>query len=677
MTSQSHVRVLLAVMLPAFLLAMLPRGATGQSVDPIPIYVLQGDGASSPLRGRYVDAVGLVTGVGPQGFHLQDPSGDGNSETSDGIYVYTRQRPAVTPGTCVLVRGALIDEFYDKTELSRAREIEPSSACGGASVPAVTLPLPRFGQDPAQLYEPYEGMLVTLPAFDAVVHGPTKRFDSGDVEIAVVPRRFQPYVSDGRVFFDEPAEIDHLLYLSGALGAELPDVRRGDVVNVAGGAPAVLDYNFGKYQFIPLPGTAAVMPGDGAADVGLAQAAPAGEGDFTLCTFNLKGLGQGSDQIADDARYAAEVRRRARTIAEQLGGCTVIGLQETGRPADAEALAAALRADFGLAYTATALPGPQSGDPAFPLTNAVLTRSDRVQVRDAALRQGCSPRTYDVPDTGACPVGQYPLFNRPPLVVDLAVTGAWGDPYVLTIIDNHWKSKSGDESVNAPRRLAQAEHVARIVQERLDADPNAAVVVLGDLNDYLGSAPLAALATQPAPDLVHLYDRLRPLDRYTYIFNGASQVLDHMLATPALAASVAEVLPVRVNAELPALAAPAVDDVRHASDHDPVLVRVMPGGAGWIAGNVGYGALTVELIDTADNVIDIASSDMRGDVRLWNVAPGDYRIRVSAPPYVFLPVAEVAIPVVSGENRFVTTALHEASRFGLAAVQWTAAPDMP
>ena len=43
----------------------------------------------------------------------------------------------------------------------------------------------------------------------------------------------------------------------------------------------------------------------------------------------------GGGQIADDARYAAEVRRRARTIAEQLGGCTVIGLQETGRPADA------------------------------------------------------------------------------------------------------------------------------------------------------------------------------------------------------------------------------------------------------------------------------------------------------------------------------------------------------
>ncbi len=659
------------------LLTVAPHGAHSQSDDPIPIYRLQGDGTASPMRGRYIDAVGIVTGVGPEGFYMQDPAGDGRAETSDGIYVYTRQRPALTPGACVLVRGALIDEFYDKTELSRARDVKPSAACGTAMLQPVPLPMPRFGQKPAALYEPYEGMLVALPAFSATVHGPTKRFDNGDAEIAAVPVVFQPYLSDGRIFFDEPAEIDHLLYLSAALGADLPDVRRGDVVNVVGGVPAVLDYNFGKYQFIPLPGAAAVTPGAGAADAALAQAAPAGAGDFTLCTFNLKGLGQGSDQLADDARYADEVRRRARTIAEQLGGCTVIGLQETGRPADAETLAATLRDEFGLAYTATALPGPQSGDPAFPLTNAVLTRSDRVQVLDAALRQGCSPRNYDVPDPSACAVGQYPLFNRPPLVVDLAVRGDWGDPYVLTVIDNHWKSKSGDESVNAPRRLAQAEHVARIVQERLDADPNAAVAVLGDLNDYLGSAPLAALATQPEPDLEHLYDRLRPLDRYTYIFNGASQVLDHILVTPALAANVGEVAPVRVNAEFPALLVPAADDVRHASDHDPVVVRVVPGGTGWIAGSVGYGALGVELIDAAGRVVAAATSDMRGDVRLWNVAPGSYRVRVTAPPYVILPVADVAIPVVSGENRFVITALHEASRSGFVAALWTAMPAAP
>ena len=677
MTTPSYLQVLLALLVPAALVAMFPCSATSQSVDPIPIYTVQGDGASSPLRGSYVDVIGLVTGVGPQGFYLQDPSGDGRAETSDGIYVYTRQRPAVAVGDCVLLRGARVDEFYDKTELSRVRDIEPSSVCATAAPPAVALPLPRFGQSPAEHFEPYEGMLVQLPAFSAVVHGPTRRFASGDVEIAVIPRRLQPYLSDGRIFFDEAAEIDRLLYLSAALGTELPAVRHGDVVTMTGGVLAVLDYNFGKYQLIPLPGATAVTAEDSAEQAGLPVAAPAGADEFTLCTYNLKGLGQGSDQYPNDAAYAAELRRRARTIAEPLGGCTIIGLQEVGHPQDVQNLADLLRTEFGMAYAATALPGPQSDDPAFPLTNAVLVRSDRVQVLDAALRQGCSPRNYDVSEPGACPTGQYPLFNRPPLVVDLAVTGGWGESFVLTLINNHWKSKSGNESANAPHRLAQAEHVARLVQERLDADPEAAVAVLGDLNDYLESAPLTALATLPEPDLVHLYDRLRPLDRYTYIFNGASQVLDHILVTPLLAAYAGEVMPVHINADFPAPAAPAADDVHHASDHDPVLVRMAPGGVGWIAGNVGYAGLRVELSDAGGRIVAAATSDMRGDVRLWHVTPGDYRIRVTAPPYIFLPVAEVAIPVVSGENRFVTMALHEASRSGFAAAQWTAAPGRP
>lgn len=677
MTIQFHWPRLLTLLLSAFFMAMFSHSAISQSVDPIPIYVVQGDGTSSPLAGRYIDVIGLVTGVGPQGFYVQDPSGDGRAATSDGIYVYTRQRPAVLAGDCVLLRGARVDEFYGKTELSRVREIEPSNACATAVLPAVALALPRFGQPSAEHFEPYEGMLVQLPTFSAVVHGPTRRFASDDAEIAVIPRSLHPYLSDGRVFFDEAAEIDRLLYLSAGLGADLPAVRRGDVVTVTGSALAVLDYNFGKYQLIPLPGAVAVTAGDRGEPTALPVAVPAGTSDFTLCTYNLKGLGQGSEQYRADVVYDRELRRRAWTIAESLGGCTIVALQEAGRPQDAQKLADLLQAEFGLAYMATALPGPQSNDPSFPLTNAVLLRSDRVQVLGAALRQGCSPRNYDVPDPGACPTGQYPLFDRPPLVVDLAVTGDWGEPFTITLINNHWKSKAGNESINAPRRLAQAEHVARIVQDRLSLDADAAIAVVGDLNDYLDSTPLTALATLPEPDLAHLYDRLRPLDRYTYIFNGASQVLDHILATPVLATHIGEVAALPINADFPALAAPAADDIYHTSDHDPALVRVAPGGVGWIAGNVGYGSLRVELSDAGGRIVGAASSDLRGDVRLWHVEPGEYRIRITAPPYLFLPVAEVAIPVVSGENRFVTTALHEASRLGFVAAQWTAAPGRP
>lgn len=660
----------------AGLLSAPPSASLAQVEEPIPVYVLQGDGAATQWAGRYVDSVGVVTGVGPAGFYLQDPAGDRRSETSDGIYVYTRTRPTVQVGDCVAVRGALIDEFYEKTELSRVKAIAPSSLCRTATPAPVVLPAFRYDAAPAARYEALEGMLVSLPDLAGVVHGPTKRYASGEAEIALAPATVQPYLSDGRIFHDETAELAQLFYVSGALGVPLPDLDHGAHVRItgAGGAPvqAILDYNFGKYQLLLLPGS--VVEAGEAATGELSVATPAGGQDFTLCSYNLLALGRGTEQHPDPADYEREVHRRARLIAEGLAGCTIIGVQEAGQPEDAARLAEVLTAEFGLPYTATALPGPQSSNVEFPLTNALLTRTDRVQVLAAQSRQACSFTDYGVVAPGICASGQYPLFDRPPLVVDLAVTGDWGAPFPLTVIVNHLKSKAGDETVNAPRRVAQAQAVAAEVQRRLDADVNAAVVVMGDLNDYYGSETVRAVQTTPDPDLVHLYDRLPPLQRYTYIYNGASQVLDHMLVTPALAERVGEVRPLRFSADYAARAAPDAATILHASDHDPVLARLWPGGVAWIAGNVRYPGVDATLLNAAGAPVAAATSDARGDLRFWNVTPGDYHVQLSAPPYLSLAVNDVAITAVSGENRFATSANHVASQTGAALARWMASP---
>ena len=89
-----------------------------------PIYEIQGAGRTSPLVDARVDTVGVVTGLTPDGFYLQDASGDGDPNTSDGLYVFTysppaRTFPAVKLGACVAVHDALVQEYYGKTELSR------------------------------------------------------------------------------------------------------------------------------------------------------------------------------------------------------------------------------------------------------------------------------------------------------------------------------------------------------------------------------------------------------------------------------------------------------------------------------------------------------------------------------------------------------------------------------
>jgi hypothetical protein len=110
------------------------------------------------------------------------------------------------------------------------------------------------------------------------------------------------------------------------------------------------------------------------------------------------------------------------------------------------------------------------------------------------------------------------------------------------------------------QRNQQATIVAGFVQQILAVDANANVVVLGDLNDFEFSPPLGILK---AAGLTPLVETLPPDERYTYVFQGNSQVLDHIMASGALLAAGAEYDVVHVNAEFAA----------QTSDHDPEVAR--------------------------------------------------------------------------------------------------------
>jgi hypothetical protein len=610
---------------------------------------------------------------------MQDPAGDDRAETSDGIYVYTSRAPGVSVGQCVLVGNGLVDEYYEKTELADSSAVTPFDRCSpGAPAPA-PLPQPQLGQNAAELLEPLEGMIVAIPEQEAVVQGPTKRFANGDVEIAFIPASLLPYLDDGRVQQADARETGALQFLSGALGAVLPDANWGERIQLGAaqaGAPAraILDYNYGKYQVMLLPGappthTGAAVPAD--------QIAPTAADEFTVCSFNLRGMGSGQAQYPNPAEYTVQLHKRAAAIAERLSGCTIVALQETGQPEDAAALARMLEEAFGLAYTAVSLPGPQSSISEFPLTNSLLTLRDRVEVLAATAPQGCSPVSYDVFDApGACPLGEYGLFDRLPLVVDLRVRGAWGEPLNLRVIDNHWKSKSGDEADNAPRRRAQAAFVAGLAQEWLASDPAASTVVLGDLNDYLGSAPVETLRTATEPDLEQAYDWLPRLERYSYIFDGASQALDHLLFSPNLLPSLAEVNVVRISADY---AMPAVDDPAnylHASDHDPIAVRFRPGGAAWLGGSLAYPDIILTASAGGSSTpLTATSTDANGDYRLWNLsAATPLTVTITAPPHLALPDQVLTMTLQPGVNSYSAQPGHAAVQTGAAAILSTARP---
>jgi Ca2+-binding RTX toxin-like protein len=105
--------------------------------------------------------------------------------------------------------------------------------------------------------------------------------------------------------------------------------------------------------------------------------------------------------------------------------------------------------------------------------------------------------------------------------------------------------------------------VNSFVQDILALDPNANVIVMGDLNDFQFSAPINTLEGN---ELNNLIETLPATEQYTYQFEGNLQVLDHILVSDNLFNSfLTGVDVVHGNAER--------DTDLRSTDHDPVVAQ--------------------------------------------------------------------------------------------------------
>jgi predicted extracellular nuclease len=214
----------------------------------------------------------------------------------------------------------------------------------------------------------------------------------------------------------------------------------------------------------------------------------------------------------------------------------------------------------------------------------LLYRMDRVEILSAEARQyhtdledGYGP---DEDPNYTCPDGYGPLFSRPPLVVHLKTIPKgcgwwwWRNKFStdLWLIINHFKSKSTYEPYWAdtePRRIEQAEWCGALVDEIQAADPSAKVMVIGDLNSFEFEAPITALEAGGLDNLIY---RVHKRSRYTYIYRGVSEVLDHILVTPSMKARFLKAKVVHFNVDFPAFlfGDDPTTGVR-SSDHDVLM----------------------------------------------------------------------------------------------------------
>lgn len=151
--------------------------------------------------------------------------------------------------------------------------------------------------------------------------------------------------------------------------------------------------------------------------------------------------------------------------------------------------------------------------------------------------------------------------SRKPLAGEFTFNGS-----KLFVIANHFNSKGGDQPLfgrfqpplltSEVQRKQQAQIVNTFVKSILAADAKANIVVLGDFNDFEFSEPIKALKGGVLTDLI---ETLPANERYTYVFEGNSQTLDHILVSSNLLAQTTLFDVVHVNAEF-------ADQI---SDHDP------------------------------------------------------------------------------------------------------------
>jgi len=130
------------------------------------------------------------------------------------------------------------------------------------------------------------------------------------------------------------------------------------------------------------------------------------------------------------------------------------------------------------------------------------------------------------------------------------------------------------------QRTQQAMALNGFVKQVLSVDPQANIVLAGDFNDYQFSHPITTL-TDNGTTLTDLINTLPANERYTYNYNGISQVLDHIFTSKALTDVAYDVI--HINSEF----------ADPASDHDPQVVRIRPGSQAPPAG----GTTTLNLLN--------------------------------------------------------------------------------
>jgi hypothetical protein len=592
-----------------------------------PIYAIQGSGMSAAITGN-VTTYGVVVGdyeganeVGIGGFYLQDPTGDGDPATSDGIFVYTGTAPGVNTvaaGDLVRVTGFARERFNETTlngSNSNSAAVPAANIinCGAGSVTPTPIELPV----PTSTYlERYEGMLVTLPQ-DLVISEYFNYDRFGEYVLALpIGSEERPYTPTAIETPGSPEYFARLdlnlrsrILIDDGLGSQNPaggnthpnglpfslenSFRGGDIVTDFTG---VLGFGFSAYRIQPTTYGIYTATNPRPAvpeDVG---------GSLKVAAFNVLNyfltLDDGTNDICgplenQECRGADDAiefdRQEDKIIAALLGiDADVVGLIEMENTLGVEPLARLVNE----------LNAAQSDD-TYDFIDTGVIGSD-------AIRVGLIYKSNTVTPVGDHAVLDSQAFvnpfnadvdrNRPAVAQTFAEINGGGG---FTVVVNHLKSKgsgcgAGDDDLTTGQGNCNSTRTAAALAlaNWLATDPTGSgdpdVLIIGDLNSYAKEDPIVALETAGYTNLTGLFGGPTA---YGYVFDGQFGYLDYAMSSASLTAQVTGVTDWHINADEVDLIdydttfksdtqdgyfAP---DAYRSSDHDPVIIGLALDGA--------------------------------------------------------------------------------------------------
>ncbi|SFJ46078.1 hypothetical protein SAMN04487936_102259 [Halobacillus dabanensis] len=561
-------------------------------LDDLEIHDIQGAAHTSPYEGATVEDVeGIVTKLdGNNGFYMQSLNPDDDIKTSEGIYVYKRSSE-VEVGDVVTTTGEVTEYreegYYDAADLLTtqisANEVTVESSDQSLPEPVVigvdreqpteVIEDDQFDSfdptaDGIDFYESLEGMLIELP--DPQVTGPVKY---EELPVYVETSDDQEFTRAGGLLIS-PEDYNPERMLIDVDGLDV-NAKTGDYFNES--ITGVVSYDFSNYKIRVADDLPELQ--DGGTERQSAKLKSL-KPKMTVATYNVENFHAGTDP--------EKVDKIAESIVENLNTPDVVGLvevQDNNGPTDDGTVAAnesyqtlidAIVEAGGPEYEFTDI-APEDkedgGQPGGNIRVGFIYNPERVSLTDKP--SGDATTAVDVDENGLTknpgridPANEAFDDSRKSLAAEFEFNGE-----KVVVVANHFNSKGGDDALfgaNQPvvlgseeQRLEQAKVLNDFVDKVENRMDNPNVVVLGDLNDFEFSAPVETLKGDV---LTNMMEELPEEERYTYIYQGNSQVLDHILVSDHLAKRT-KVETVNINADF------SEADGR-ASDHDPVLAQI-------------------------------------------------------------------------------------------------------